>query len=145
MIPSFDELSGLLPPGIHWVTWAELEERFSGNSRRTMLLQGLRRAAENLRDAGCHFLYIDGSFVTDRDIPGDFDGCWDPTGVDPAKLDPVLLTFGPGRLAQKAKYHGELFPASAAANTAGSSFLEFFQISRDGVPKGIIALDLTVL
>ena len=45
-------------------------------------------------------------------IPGDFDGCWEEAGIDFDLLDPVLLTFDPGRASQKAKYGGELFPAS---------------------------------
>ena len=58
-------------------------------------------------------------------------------------LDPVLLTFDPGRATQKAKYMGELFPASIIADTGGLSFLEFFQTDKDtGRTKGIIAIDL---
>jgi len=62
--------------------------------------------------------------------------------VDPDQLDPVLLTFDRGRAAQKAKYHGELFPAQFAASPSGTTFLEFFQCDKEGRPKGIIALDL---
>ena len=61
----------------------------------------------------------------------------------PSTLAPVLLTFDPGRAIQKAKYRGELFPASIIAGTDGLSFLEFFQTDKDtGRPKGIIAIDL---
>ena len=58
-------------------------------------------------------------------------------------LDPVLLTFDEGRAAQKAKYMGELFPASIIANAGGLSFLDFFQTDKEtGNAKGIIAIDL---
>jgi hypothetical protein len=40
------------------------------------------RALNDLRDAGCKRVYLNGSFVTSKDEPGDFDACWDPTGVD---------------------------------------------------------------
>ena len=97
----------------------------------------------SLRDAGCKIVYVDGSFVTDKEIPGDFDACWEVDGVDPIILDPVLLTFEHGRAEQKAKYLGELFPASFDAVGDGFSFLEFFQTDRDtGRRKGIIAIDL---
>ena len=67
-------------------------------------------------------------------------------GVDPDKLDAVLLTFDPGRAAQKAKYGGELFPASFAANSAGDTFLDFFQKDKStGQPKGIVAIDLVTI
>ena len=104
---------------------------------------GFRAAAGNLKRAGCRTVYLDGSFVTSKDIPNDYDACWEEDGVDPALLDPVLLTFDPGRATQKAQYAGELFPASVIADAGGLSFLEFFQTDKDtGNPKGIISIDL---
>lgn len=142
MIPAFDE-NGLLPPGIHWASWEEVADRFERTPWRRRLMAGLRTAMENLKNAGCRTVYVDGSFVTDKEAPNDFDACWEEAGVDLIVLDPVLLTFDPGRTTQKAKYLGELFPASAIANTDGFSFLEFFQTDREtGRRKGIIAMDL---
>ena len=100
-------------------------------------------AIDSLRRAGCHTVYIDGSFVTNKEVPNDFDACWEETGVTPELLDPVLLQFDAGRAAQKARYLGELFPASVGATVEGMSFLEFFQTDREtGGSKGIIAVDL---
>ncbi len=107
------------------------------------MADGIRAAIENLKNAGCLTVYVDGSFVTAKEVPNDFDACWDETGVDPLALDPVLLIFDPGRATQKAKYLGELFPASAIADGDGFSFLEFFQTDKDtGRPKGIVTIDL---
>ncbi|MDE2668492.1 MAG: hypothetical protein OXI51_02430 [Chloroflexota bacterium] len=142
MVPDFTE-GGLLPPGVHWVAWGEIVKRFGGTPWRRQLLEGLRSALENLRDAGCQTAYIDGSFITSKDLPGDFDACWEEQGVDPDLLDPVLLDFDQGRAAQKATYLGEMFPASAPAIENGLSFLEFFQTDKEsGERKGIIAIDL---
>ena len=106
-------------------------------------MAGFRAALENLKSAGCRTVYLDGSFVTIKVIPNDYDACWDEDGVDPVLLDPVLLTFDAGRAAQKARYMGELFPASIIANADGLSFLDFFQTDKEtGNPKGIIAIDL---
>ena len=136
-------MDGLLPPDIHWATWREFVSRFGINPRRRQLMAGLRAALDNLKAAGCKTVYLDGSFVTRKEVPNDFDACWEEAGVDPAALDPVLLTFDPGRVTQKAKYMGELFPASAVADGDGFSFLEFFQTDREtGRPKGIVAIDL---
>ena len=100
-------------------------------------------AIDSLRRAGCHTVYIDGSFVTIKEVPNDFDACWEEAGVTPELLDPVLLQFDAGRAAQKARYLGELFPASVGATVEGMSFLEFFQTDREtGGSKGIIAVDL---
>lgn len=145
MIPAFEPSTGLLPAGIHEATWEEFVARFGWTPHRLTLLAGLKAALDALRLAGCRRAYVDGSFVTAKEEPGDFDGCWEPAGVDVDVLDPVLLTFDPGRRAQKAKYGGELFQANMPADVARTTFLAFFQRSRDGQPKGIVALDLGAL
>ena len=142
MVPQFDSV-GLLPPGVHWADWDELEARFGNNPWRRRLMDGFRAAIENLKDAGCRAVYLDGSFVTSKTYPNDYDACWEEAGVNPMALDPVLLTFDAGRATQKAKYLGELFPISIIADSGGLSFLEFFQTDKEtGRPKGIIAIDL---
>ena len=113
---------------------------------RDRLLTGLAAAMIPLKASGCHRLYIDGSFVTRKEFPNDYDVAWEPAGVDLSKLksiEPVFFNFHNLRAAQKAKYFGEFFPSSVAADPAGNTFLEFFQIDKStGNPKGIIALDL---
>jgi len=144
-IPPFEE-GGNLPPGIHDATWEEIVDRFCNTARREELLAGLQEALVTLRDAGCRRAYLDGSFVTTREKPGDFDACWEVTGVDAGQLDPVLLTFSDARRAQKERFGGELFPAEAAAEPHGTRFLEYFQRDKiTGEPKGIVALDLETL
>jgi hypothetical protein len=142
VIPAFDTL-GRLPPGIHDATWDELCDRFSGSRWRDRLLAGLREALTSLKLAGCKVVYIDGSFVTAKPIPGDFDCCWDERHVDPDKLDPVLLDFSNRRAKQKEKFGGELFPACSPADSKGTTFVDFFQIEKvTGDRKGIIAINL---
>jgi hypothetical protein len=142
VIPPFDE-RGNLPPGIHKAVWDELETRFNGSERRVVLLAGLWEALVALHQAGCRIAYVDGSFVTAKEEPGDFDACWDAVGVDADLLDPVLLDFREGRKAQKERFKGELFIAQHGAEPGGTRFLEFFQQDREtGEPKGIIEIDL---
>lgn len=141
MIPPFRR-NGRLPPGVHWATWEEIVERFGGNAHRLDLLAGLKRALENLQQAGCREFYLDGSFVTDKLEPADFDGCWSKVGVAPEMLDPVLLDFSHERVAQKKKYGGELFIAQSPA-TAERLYLEFFQRDRRDQRKGIIGIRLS--
>jgi hypothetical protein len=124
-------------------TWDEFCHRFGWNDRRQALLSGLKKALLVLKTAGCKKVYIDGSFVTGKDVPGDFDGCWDAAGVSPALLDTTLLDFGGKREAQKAKYSGELFPFSANPGVTGSTWLDFFQTDKaTGNPKGVVVLDI---
>ena len=86
---------------------------------------------------------MDGSFVTDKAVPGDFDACWEAVGVDPDLLDSELLDFSNGRAAQKQRYGGELFPANTVAVPPNTRYLEFFQTNRhSGEAKGIVAIDL---
>jgi hypothetical protein len=143
VIPPFDAGSGNLPPGVHDATWSELVARYGYNSRRLALLAGLKAALDALRVAGCRRAYVDGSFITATETPGDFDGCWEADGVNLARLDPILKTFAHGREAQKIKFGGELFPADAQVDAGGTNFLAFFQRDRSSrVTKGIIAIDL---
>ena len=147
MVPPFGT-DGNLPPGVHLASWREVCQRFGGSWRRQLLLQGLKEAIRTLKHAKCKTLYLDGGFVSDKETiygeePDDFDGCWDPVGVLPTLLDPVLLDFSNQRAAQKAKFGGELFPSTFLAAPLGPVFLEFFQIDKaTGVAKGIVCLDL---
>lgn len=79
-----------------------------------------------------------------KDLPQDYDAAWDTADVDPDLLDPVLLDFSNGRSAMKSKYLGELFPATALA-APGVLYRDFFRKDRNGVPKGILHIDLRTL
>jgi len=111
VIPPAHPVTGNLPPGVHEATWGELVARFGSTSHRLALLSGLKAALDALRVAGCRRAYINGSVVTAKTTPANFDGCWEVDGVDLTQLDPVLMTFANRREAQKQKYGGELFPA----------------------------------
>ena len=127
MIPEWST-NGELPPGVHLATWAQIEESL---------------ACELLRKAGCRLVYLDGSFVTTKEHPGDFDACWDIQQVDDGALDPVFWDFSEGRAAQKRRFLGEFFPAQLPEGATGRVFVEFFQVNKlTGEPKGIVAIRL---
>lgn len=132
-------MSGRLPDGEYEVEWQEVVERFGWNPRRRQLLDGLADAIELLAAAGCRRVWLNGSFVTTKDEPGDFDACWDPAGVDLDVLDPVLMDFSAARAAQKARFGGELLPNVTEAGS-GLTFAEFFRNERDTGRKGIVVL-----
>ncbi|NOY73687.1 MAG: hypothetical protein GXP14_15200 [Gammaproteobacteria bacterium] len=146
MIPSLKELSGapwkVLPPGVHPAWLAEVRECFAINPHRRDLFNGLMRAAKTLAEANVQYMYLDGSFVTGKPIPGDYDACWDHRGVIHNLLDPVFLDFDNKRANQKAKYKGEFFPFHIDAGT-GQAFIDFFQTETfTGQKKGILLIDL---
>jgi len=142
MIPEWSP-NGDLPPGVHFANWSEIDERLAFNPRRRRLLAGFREACEELRKAGCRLVYLDGSFVTTKEQPGDFDACWDVQHVDDEALDPVFWDFSQGRAAQKRRFLGELLPAQLPEGATGRAFVEFFQVNKlTGAPKGILAIRL---
>jgi hypothetical protein len=141
MLPEADSSTGYLPPGVHDASWDEVVPRYSVNGHRVRLVGGLLAALQNLAGAGCRSVLLDGSFISQKDLPEDYDGAWDTQGVDPYRLDPVLLDFTNARAAMKSKYLGELFPATAAA-APGILYRDFFMKDRNGVPKGVVNIDL---
>lgn len=147
MIPALVLLPGspwtVLPPGVHQACLNEVETAFATNPWRRELFGGLVDALGRLRLAGCPTVFLDGSYVTGKPRPGDFDACWDPSGVDGSKLDPVFLKFGNGRADQKAAFKGEFFPSSMMCADVGRTFVEFFQLDRfTGNRKGIVSISL---
>lgn len=143
MIPDSVDIGGpwkILPPGVHIATLKEIEARFAISEHRKRLFSGFRSGVMALRRAGCRRIYLDGSFVTEKPIPGDYDVCWDSVGVNTAKLEPALLDFSNKRKKQKACFHGEFFPADYLAD-GKHFFLDYFQIDKyTGNAKGIICI-----
>ena len=100
---------------------------------------------QDVRAAGCRRIYIDGSFINDVPLPGDFDCCWERAGVNEDLLPPELVDLDVPRTGQKERYRGEIFPADLPADLDGTPYIDFFQ--RDNCRpkrqrKSIIAVDL---
>jgi hypothetical protein len=145
MIPDLVDIGAswkVLPFGIHTTTLIEVEEHFATNARRQQLFKGLLSACKALKAAGCSTIYLDGSYVTDKEFPGDYDICWNPIGVDEKKLDKVFLDFSDKRKKQKLKYGGEFFLASAKADQT-HLFIQYFQQDKEtNLEKGILRIQL---
>jgi hypothetical protein len=147
MIPALIPLPGspwdILPPGVHVATMAEVESAFAHNQHRRNLYRGLIDASLTLANAGCRC--TDGSYVTAKPFPRDYDACWEPTGVDFDELDPIFADFDNERANQKARFKGEFFPATMITLDTGAAFAEFFQIDRfTGRRKGILSISIDV-
>ena len=147
MIPTLITIPGspwpVLPAGLHSADLGTVETRFATNPWRRSLFIGLVDGANRLVFAGCKQIFLDGSYVTGKPKPADFDACWDPTGVDRRMLDPVFLEFANQRASQRARFRGEFFPSSMTCADVGQSFVEFFQMDRySGKKKGIVVIDL---
>ena len=142
-IPAFDD-SGNLPPGVHPAKLSDVGTRLTWTTRRRQLFDGLTRAIANLASAGVRKVWIDGSFATAKDEPADIDGCWEYcAGVDLEKLDAAFLDLSPPREAMKREYGVDFLIAHARPqNARNRSVIEFFQLDRDGKPKGIVLLEI---
>ena len=147
MIPGLIKIPGspwpVLPQGLHFADLGAVANRFATNPWRRSIFDGLIDGVRNLLTAGCTRIFLDGSYVTGKPKPQDFDACWDPTGVDSRKLDPVFLDFSNQRATQKARFKGEFFPSSMISIDVGQSFVDFFQVDRySGHKKGMVVIDL---
>lgn len=132
---------GLLPPGIYNATMEEVRKRYAVNQKRIDLYYGMSAGLDNLFQSGCLEVYLDGSYITTKPHPSDFEICWDPRFVDPRVLDPVFLKFDNGRFEQKQKFLGEFFPTILIESSSGKPFTEYFQKDKDsGKRKGIIRI-----
>jgi len=138
-IPKF--ITYELLPGEHLASLDEIEAAFGQSThQRRKLMKGLRAAASNFEQADVKKLWINGSFITRKLDPNDIDGCWEYTSsVNTSILDPVFLRT---RKEMKAKYGLDFFIASIIEAGSGLPFPKFFQVNRNGDPKGIVVIQL---
>jgi hypothetical protein len=139
MIPNFDD-NGNLPPGIHLATLDEIEERFVYNSCRQILFGGLKILTRELQQANCPLFYLNGSFVTNKEFPNDYDACYEIEDINQS-IDPLLLNPFAQLSEIKIKYKGDVFPRIPEL-LKGLDHLEIFQSDIDANVKGIIAINL---
>ena len=145
MLPNFNR-DGNLPPGTHEANWSEIEKRYGYTTHRRKLLEGLHRGIRDLQSCGCKLIYLDGSFVTSKPVPGDFDVCYVPD-FDLDKLEnnfPVFFDFFDSRKKQKEVYQGEFFPSGFPLDRLGKyTILQGFQMDKyTNKAKGIVTIKL---
>jgi hypothetical protein len=141
MIPDFDT-DGNLPPGIHPATIEEVEAKFATNFKRKIIFDSLLRLIDDLRKIGCSNIFLDGSYVTTKNLPGDMDICWDNSGID-FDLTRQILPAIWNRSLQKRIYQADIFPANIIERSSNKYFLDFFQCDKNtGNAKGIIKIEI---
>lgn len=111
-IPNFTEY-GLLPQGIHSCNFMEAENFFCTNDRRRTIWQGLRNAILEMHSyqltGGA--LLVDGSFVTDKNIPNDVEVIYDVTNIDaPIERAKAILFFQEKHEFLKDNYYVDWYP-----------------------------------
>ncbi len=144
MIPQFTD-EGLLPAGVHETDLEEIREKMGWSRKRRELLEGLEEALELMATCGVARVYLDGSFVTDKDRPNDVDGCYDlaedVTTGDLKRLAPIFPPSSSNRAEAKRRFGVDFFPA-ATEMVSGQLFLRFFQTDREGRERGVLSVEL---
>lgn len=105
-VPNFDK-NGNLPPGIHDAAIEEVKERYTYNEKRKRLFEFLVLVLDILRGSNCPEVFLDGSFISVNEEPGDYDLCYEPTGMRPS---PEFYEFLKNRATSKEVYFGDIAP-----------------------------------
>ncbi|MDR0395187.1 MAG: hypothetical protein LBH77_08535 [Tannerella sp.] len=137
-----DEDHFFLAPGIHDMSWDEFSAQFSFSQKRRDLLIGLKKTIEILKQVNCPVIYIDGSFVSQKNNPGDWDACID---CSTQVVTALFKVFPFADIDEQIRiYGGELYHARTEADEYGTIFLDFFQqIKTDSAKKkGIVRINL---
>lgn len=133
---------GSLPPGIHGAVVRDVRRRFgSGRRKRVRLMRGLEAVLDLAWRAGARWLYLDGSFVTDKKDPGD----WDAVLIfrNLAGVGSIAGALLSDRTGIKRRYGGDLFTVLEEDVEIWIHYVhDVFTKDRDGFPKGILRIDI---
>jgi hypothetical protein len=106
----------------------------------------LEEALELMASWGVVRVYLDGSFVTDKDRPKDVDGCYDlaedVSAEDLGRLAPIFPPSPSNRAEAKRRFGVDFFPAAATELGSGQPFLRFFQTDREGHERDVLSVEL---
>jgi hypothetical protein len=142
-IPPVDKTTGYLPAGDHVATLEEVKDRFASNTKRRALFLGLEYVVAELRDRGVLRIWIGGSYVTDKERPGDVDVIYEvPPGVKVGGWGELA----PAQRAQLKKTRDVDLWKSPSPQPGKKQTLPFIDIKdhfasdRDDRPKGLVEL-----
>lgn len=130
---------GRLPPGLHPATPDEIVHRFCTSSERRRALEAPFRVLVDIaRESAAKALYINGSFVTDKVSPRDFDAVivlpnhFDVTGSHADKLRSLY------------KLHGIDIERVPEHDTETLTYLltDFYGTDRNGIARGLLEVIL---
>jgi hypothetical protein len=144
MVPDFND-DGVLPEGEHVCSMEEFKRRFVFNETRAKIFAGLLKLIADIKLFGCKTIYIGGSFVINKDEPGDIDVCWeddDETDWDLIESEfQILFDMDPPRYWQQSVYSADIFPANITEGNTGKLFKDFFKTDTEtNITKGIIKM-----
>ena len=146
-IPDWNDY-GILPEGIHDCDLAEIRGRLGFNAHREHLIDGLQRTIEWLQRAPpVESLIVDGSFVTNKDYPGDIDAVAMIGNLTERHQREWVRLWQPEHGRLKTDNRVDLYPTAIGH---GNDFSAYFQYMRPeealdrgapiGLRKGLVRL-----
>lgn len=132
--------NGLLPPGTHPATLAEIEARYGWNAHRQVLWKDGMRFLRTLIDRDLSYpLVMAGSFTTDKTLPPDLDMVLDMTGAEEYHQFMAVQMFRRERILIREDYRVD-FCVNIPNN---NDFCDFFQYvgEKTALQKGLNAKD----
>ncbi len=150
MIPDFIDTNTdfdfkILPEGIWKTTLEHIKLKLLFSERRIELFDGLMLCLIDLKEVGCKTVFIDGSFVTNKEDPTDIDVAYSPFGgFSWDKLSELHPVFLKSRDERKRKYNCDIFDAYSEADNNQTIFRDFYQKIEGikNIKKGILKINL---
>lgn len=135
-VPDFTEC-GLLPPGIHDCSLVEVSVALCSNQRRLEIWEGLLgfKNWANALPSPKAFL-IDGSYVTDKPIPGDVDLVVDVTDCNDADREQWFNAWEAHHEYVKNTFHVDFYPFVVGLGNDFSAFFQYIRID-EALRRGI--------
>jgi hypothetical protein len=153
MIPQFNG-HGLLPGGLHECNLDAVSAVFCSTPHRAGLFANLKACLAHMRGQGLNgIVVIDGSFVTDKEVPGDIELTLDTRQLPAEDQLRALQYFQAMHSKVKADWNVDWYPtiASLPGIPPANNFIDFFQYAGvktaaiKGIPahtpKGILKLE----
>lgn len=144
--------TGLLPEGVHDLSWTDIAVLFGTSVHRRNLLKYFHEVCSILKKAGVDKVWLNGSFVTSKSRPSDYDCSYELTQrifdalpTDPFKLknaDTIIRARFNGDVKAEPMpdgyiYHSDLFPNVIGHTHRG--------VAIENTRKGIVVLHLSNL
>lgn len=135
-MPSFTQ-QGILPPGVHGCTFAEAEQLLCTNERRAEIwagLQGFVVWAAALPQPTA--VLIDGSYVTDKPVPGDVDVVVDISSCIQADQLLWFEAWNDHHVHVKDTYLVDFYPFVIGQGNDFSAFFQYVRVE-EALQRGI--------
>ncbi len=125
----------------HTLSYEEFANEFGFNESRKEKLKRVLLFLKILKFFGCTYVYIVGSFVSNKEFPNDIDVCVDMTNLDLLKFTKDYPEFlQPKEIDKMRKEHNVHFVAFF--DFGSSEILDLFRKDRDNNPRGLVKINL---